>query len=80
MKHTFHHLKECNVLGKFQLRQLQIYRHEFQHFVNIMHGYIVSQLFGITWKEFQVELTQQCSGLDDVIQAHNKFIDQALFR
>lgn len=63
-----------------QIRQLQIYRHEFQHFVNIMHGYISNQLLGLTWEEFQVDLAQHAESLDDVTAAHNKFIDTALFR
>ena len=80
LKQTFHSLKDCEVLDELRIRQLQTYRHEFQHFVNIMHGYISNQLFGVTWEEFQVELTQQTESLDDVIMAHNKFIDKALFR
>lgn len=80
LKQTFHWLKECQVTNSLKIRQLQTYRHEFQHFVTIMHGYISSQLFGHTWEEFQLELTQHSQGLDDVIQAHNKFIDRAIFR
>lgn len=80
LKRTFHWLKNCCVLDELKTRQLQTYRHEFQHFVNIMHGYISSQLFGLTWEEFQAELSQHCGSLDDVIQAHNKFIDKAIFR
>lgn len=80
LKQTFHWLKNCCVLDELKIRQLQTYRHEFQHFVSIMHGYIASQLFGFTWEEFQTELNQHCHSLDDVIQAHNKFIDRALFR
>ena len=67
-------------MDELRVRQLQIYRHEFQHFINIMHGYISSQLFSLTWEEFQTELTQQSESLDDVILAHNQFIDTALFR
>lgn len=80
LKQTFHQLKNCQVLSELQVRELQTYRHEFQHFVNLMHGYIASQLFGFTWKEFQTELTQQVTSLDDLIQAHHKFIERALFR
>ena len=80
LKHTFYKLKSCQVLGKSELRQLQTWRHEFQHFVTIMHSYAASQLFGVTWKEFQTALSHQVESLDEVIVAHNKFIDRAIFR
>ena len=80
LKQTFHCLKDCQILDELKIRELQTYRHEFQHFVNIMHGYVSSQLFGVTWEEFQTELTQHSHSLDDIIQAHTKFIDRALFR
>jgi len=80
LKQAFHWLKDCHIVDELKTRQLQTYRHEFQHFVNIMHGYVASQLFGLLWEEFQTELTQQSQTLDDVIQAHNKFVDRAIFR
>lgn len=80
LNQTFHRLKDCHVLDALQVRKLQLMRHEFQHFTNTMHGYIASQLFGITWTEFQTEVSEQVESLDGMIQAHNKFVDRALFR
>ena len=48
LKQTFYSLKTGQTVDELRCRQLQTYRHEFQHFVNIMHGYIASQLFGVS--------------------------------
>ena len=59
LKNTFHQLKHCSSLSTMQTRQLQVYRHEYQHFVNVMHGYIANQLFQITWREFETDLQNE---------------------
>ncbi len=56
LKNTFHQLKVSKQLSPSQTRQLQVYRHEYQHFVNVMHGYIANQVFQITWREFEIDL------------------------
>ena len=57
LKTAFHHLRQQQGLGEHKSRQLQTYRHQFQHFVNIMLGYMANQLFYISWREFEVELS-----------------------
>ena len=57
LKTAFHHLRQRQGLGEHKSRQLQTYRHQFQHFVNIMLGYMANQLFYISWREFEVELS-----------------------
>lgn len=61
LKNTFHQLKVCKELTASQSRQLQVYRHEYQHFVNVMHGYIANQVFQITWGEFETDLQNEVS-------------------
>ena len=39
-----------------QQRQLQIQRHELQHFVDVMQGYITNQLFYLSWRELEDDL------------------------
>lgn len=75
-------------------------RHELQHFITVMQGYLTNQLFHLSWGEFETELSQNVSSahlhyititslsaphmqvhsLDDLIQAHKKFIDKMIFR
>ena len=55
-------------------------RHELQHFVDVMQGYITNQLFYLSWLEFEDQLTNQIHSLDDLITAHRSFIDKAIFR
>ena len=62
LKTTFHHLRQQQRLGEDKARRLQTYRHQFQHFVNVMHGYMSNQIFYISWKEFQVELATKVGG------------------
>ncbi|XP_015749218.1 PREDICTED: gamma-tubulin complex component 6-like [Acropora digitifera] len=40
-----------------QLRQLQLFRHEMQHFVHNLEGYLSNQILNVTWSEFQEGLT-----------------------
>ena len=62
LKTAFHHLRQQQGLGEHKTRQLQTYRHQFQHFINIMHGYVANQLFYISWREFEVELSSKVGG------------------
>ena len=75
-------------------------RHELQHFITVMQGYLTNQLFHLSWGEFETELGQNVSSailhyiiitsgppahsqvhsLDELIQAHKKFIDKMIFR
>lgn len=101
LKTTFHHLRKSQGLGEEKTRRLQTYRHEFQHFINIMHSYVANQLFYISWREFEVDLATKASisewwvrqiheswcalqlqvhSLDELIQAHKSFIENAIFR
>ncbi len=59
LKNTFHELKVCEQLSLAHSRQLQVYRHEYQHFINVMHGYIANQVFQITWREFENDLEKE---------------------
>lgn len=61
LKTAFHHLRQSRGLGEKLARQLQTHRHEFQHFVNIMHGYMANQLFNMSWREFEVDLATKVS-------------------
>ena len=63
LKTAFHHLRQRQGLGEQKSRQLQTYRHQFQHFVNIMLGYMANQLFYISWREFEVELSTKVRSL-----------------
>ena len=61
LKTAFHYLRQSQGLEEKLIRQLQTHRHEFQHFVNIMHGYMANQLFNISWREFEVDLANKVS-------------------
>ncbi|XP_064400242.1 uncharacterized protein LOC135346526 isoform X2 [Halichondria panicea] len=80
LKNTFHQLKVSKQLSPSQTRQLQVYRHEYQHFVNVMHGYIANQVFQITWREFENDLENDVHSFEELIQAHHNFINKAIFR
>lgn len=67
LKTAFHHLRQSHGLGEKLTRQLQTHRHEFQHFVNIMHGYMANQLFNISWREFELDLATKVSPTQVVI-------------
>jgi gamma-tubulin complex component 6 len=80
LKTVFSLIELCEGLDKQQRRQLQIHRHEFQHFVGVMEGYITNQLFYLSWRELEEDLATKVHSLDDLIRAHQTFIDKAIFR
>ncbi|XP_072026264.1 gamma-tubulin complex component 6-like [Amphiura filiformis] len=63
-----------------QFRQLQLFRHEMQHFVSVMQGYVVNQVIYVTWGEFQQELKTNVHNLDDLHQKHAEYLNKAVFR
>lgn len=71
---------EAKCLSEGQHRQLQLKRHELQHFSSVMHSYITNQLFNLSWQEFEHELQHKVHGVDELIHAHQCFIERAIFR
>ncbi|EDO39038.1 predicted protein [Nematostella vectensis] len=63
-----------------QLRQLQLYRHEMQHFVQNIEGYLSNQILTVTWVEFQHELANNVRDLDDLHHHHVEYLNKAIFR
>lgn len=55
-------------------------RHDMQHFVKVMHGYIALQVTEVTWHQFQTELNATVKDLDSLYDSHNKFINRCLLR
>jgi gamma-tubulin complex component 6 len=80
LKNVFTQLQQCEGLERWQMRELQIHRRELQHFVDVMHGYITNQLFYLSWGELEDDLASKVHSLDDLITAHQNFIDKAIFR
>ncbi|XP_064139364.1 gamma-tubulin complex component 6 isoform X1 [Loxodonta africana] len=77
------HLKRSalvsRVAGSVQFRQLQLFKHEMQHFVKVTQGYIASQILHVTWCEFRNKLAT-VSTLEEVQRAHAEYLNKAVFR
>jgi len=63
-----------------QLRQLQLYRHEMQHFVRVLHEYIANEVVTVSWHEFEADLGRHLTGLDDLCQRHLNYLHKCRFR
>nr|XP_047122546.1 gamma-tubulin complex component 6-like isoform X2 [Hydra vulgaris] len=63
-----------------ELRQLQLFRHEMQHFVNNLERYIVNQILHVSWREFQQDLRQKVHSLDDLHKCHVNYLNRIIFR
>jgi len=63
-----------------QLRQLQLYRHEMQHFVRVLHEYIANEVVTVSWHEFEANLSQHLAGVDDLRQRHLNYLHKCRFR
>uniref|UniRef100_A0A4W4GMA5 Gamma-tubulin complex component 6 n=1 Tax=Electrophorus electricus TaxID=8005 RepID=A0A4W4GMA5_ELEEL len=62
-----------------QFRQLQLYRHEMQHFVKVIQGYIANQILQVSWSEFTQKLST-ASDLDTIHHTHAEYLNRAIFR
>nr|XP_002667047.4 gamma-tubulin complex component 6 [Danio rerio] len=62
-----------------QFHQLQLYRHEMQHFVKVIQGYIANQILQVSWSEFTHKLSS-ASDLDAIHRTHAEYLNRAIFR
>ncbi|KAM6216521.1 gamma-tubulin complex component 6 [Rhynchocyon petersi] len=77
------HLKRTALVsqaaGSVQFRQLQLFKHEMQHFVKVIQGYIANQILHVTWCEFRNKLAA-VGTLEEVQRAHVEYLNRAVFR
>ena len=62
-----------------QFRQLQLYKHEMQHFVKVIQGYIANQILHVTWCEFGNKLSS-VGNLEEIHRTHAEYLNKAIFR
>ncbi|XP_077976999.1 gamma-tubulin complex component 6-like [Glandiceps talaboti] len=84
LRDVYFHLKRSALLNhaanSTQFRQLQLFRHEMQHFVHVIHGYMANQVVHVSWEEFQQELKGKVNNLDDLRYCHAEYLNKAIFR
>ncbi|KAK1169289.1 gamma-tubulin complex component 6 [Acipenser oxyrinchus oxyrinchus] len=83
LRDVWFHLKRAALVkgagSSVQFRQLQLYRHEMQHFVKVIQGYIANQILHVTWSEFRTKLGSAVN-LDDIHRTHADYLNRAIFR
>ncbi|XP_075713310.1 gamma-tubulin complex component 6 [Rhinoderma darwinii] len=83
LRDVWFHLKQTALVNQasssVQYRQLQLYRHEMQHFVKVIQGYISNQILHVTWSEFKSKL-HTVSNLEEIRKTHTEYLNKALFR
>ncbi|XP_039092224.1 gamma-tubulin complex component 6 isoform X4 [Hyaena hyaena] len=83
LKDICFHLKRTalvsRVAGSVQFRQLQLFKHEMQHFVKVTQGYIANQILHVTWCEFRARLAR-VGDLEEIQRAHAEYLHKAVFR
>ncbi|KAM7116095.1 gamma-tubulin complex component 6 [Molossus nigricans] len=83
LKDVCFHLKRTALVspaaGSVQFRQLQLFKHEMQHFVKVIQGYIASQILHVTWCEFRARLAT-VGDLEEIQRAHAEYLHKAVFR
>ena len=62
-----------------QFRQLQLYKHEMQHFVKVIQGYIANQILQVSWSEFKTKMAT-VNDLDAIHRTHADYLNRAIFR
>lgn len=76
---TDHMFSSAGAGHSVQFRQLQLYRHEMQHFVKVIQGYIANQILQVSWSEFTAKLAT-ASDLDAIHRTHADYLNRAIFR
>ncbi|KAM3609769.1 uncharacterized protein V6R79_020146 [Siganus canaliculatus] len=83
LREVWFHLKRTALVKgagrSVQFRQLQLYRHEMQHFVKVIQGYIANQILQVSWSEFTAKLAT-ASDLDAIHRMHADYLNRAIFR
>ncbi|XP_023443061.2 gamma-tubulin complex component 6 isoform X2 [Dasypus novemcinctus] len=83
LKDVCFHLKRTALLGQAsssaQFRQLQLFKHEMQHFVKVIQGYVATQILHVSWCEFRNRLAA-VGDLEELHRAHADYLSKALFR
>ncbi|XP_054426422.1 gamma-tubulin complex component 6 [Pteronotus mesoamericanus] len=83
LKDVCFHLKRSALVspaaGSVQFRQLQLFKHEMQHFVKVIQGYIANQILHVTWCEFRARLAA-VGDLEEIQRAHAEYLHKAVFR
>uniref|UniRef100_A0A2K6UKG6 Gamma-tubulin complex component 6 n=1 Tax=Saimiri boliviensis boliviensis TaxID=39432 RepID=A0A2K6UKG6_SAIBB len=83
LKDICFHLKRTALLSHMassvQFRQLQLFKHEMQHFVRVIQGYIANQILHVTWCEFRARLAT-VGDLEEMQRAHAEYLHKAVFR
>uniref|UniRef100_G3NIK9 Gamma-tubulin complex component 6 n=1 Tax=Gasterosteus aculeatus aculeatus TaxID=481459 RepID=G3NIK9_GASAC len=83
LREVWFHLKRTALLKgagrSVQFHQLQLYRHEMQHFVKVIQGYIANQILQVSWSEFTAKLAS-ASDLDAIHRTHADYLNRAIFR
>ncbi|XP_072856687.2 gamma-tubulin complex component 6 isoform X2 [Pogona vitticeps] len=83
LKDVWFHLKRTALVkhasNSVQFRQLQLYKHEMQHFVKVIQGYIANQILHVTWCEFGNKLSS-VGNLEEIYKTHAEYLNKAIFR
>jgi len=62
------------------LHKINLMRHEMLNFLRNLHAYVACQVLEVSWIEFQENLANRVSCLDDLISIHEKYLQRAMFR
>uniref|UniRef100_I3JQ93 Gamma-tubulin complex component 6 n=1 Tax=Oreochromis niloticus TaxID=8128 RepID=I3JQ93_ORENI len=83
LRDVWFHLKRTALVKgagrSVQFHQLQLYRHEMQHFVKVIQGYIANQILQVSWSEFTAKLAT-ANDLDAIHRTHADYLNRAIFR
>ncbi|XP_051979419.1 gamma-tubulin complex component 6 isoform X1 [Xyrauchen texanus] len=83
LRDVWFHLKRTALVKgagrSIQFHQLQLYRHEMQHFVKVIQGYIANQILQVSWSEFTHKLSS-ANDLDAIHRTHAEYLNRAIFR
>jgi hypothetical protein len=55
-------------------------RHDILHFVTVLHSYVMTSVLDSLWTDFQKEIREHVTSLDELCEAHNQYLNTLVFR
>eukprot|EP00698_Gefionella_okellyi_P011070 TRINITY_DN2903_c0_g1_i1.p1 TRINITY_DN2903_c0_g1~~TRINITY_DN2903_c0_g1_i1.p1 ORF type:complete len:1006 (-),score=219.19 TRINITY_DN2903_c0_g1_i1:318-3335(-) len=63
-----------------RMHTLHLFRHEMQHFVGIIQGFVITHVLDVRWRKLEQRLQGEVTGVDHLRQLHAEFLENVLKR
>lgn len=82
LRDTWKHFTHRNVRSSFdpRIREIQMFRQEIEHFMNIMQSYLMTEVLETSFSQFMNRIRNETKSFERLYQLHQEFLNQAIKR